>query len=223
MRISDYKAAIFDLDGTLVVSEPAWEEAKRRVLAGLGIRTSQDTYDAFVGRGLRGFLNEVLGPDLSDARRTELANQIGAEADVLLPQLRQPVPGAAETVLRLVGAGLNVAVCSSSPRRHIVAALEQLGISDLIGVLVSGADLPRGKPDPLPYLETLRRLKLGPDAAFAVEDALPGARSAHAAGLMVIGIDPGSNLPALSDYCRYRVRNFTEFGQLFREEENGHM
>lgn len=218
MRLTDYQAAIFDLDGTLVLSEPAWEEAKRRVLARIGLEIPQAVYDAFVGRGLRGFLGEVLGPDLSDARRTELANQIGAEADVLLPQLRQPVPGAAKAVLRLVNAGLRVAVCSSSPHRHIVAALDQLGLSARIPTLVSGADLPRGKPDPLPYVETLRRLGLGPEQAFAVEDALPGARSAHAAGLTVIGIGAEAFSAEFSELCRFQVRDFTEFNQLFRPD-----
>jgi beta-phosphoglucomutase-like phosphatase (HAD superfamily) len=70
MRLSDYKAAIFDLDGTLVVSEPAWEEAKRNVLARLGVRIPQSVHDAFVGRGLRGFLSEVPGSNLSDERPT---------------------------------------------------------------------------------------------------------------------------------------------------------
>ncbi|OYX17467.1 MAG: hypothetical protein B7Z04_14815 [Rhodobacterales bacterium 32-66-9] len=208
MILSDYRAAIFDLDGTLVLSEPAWEEAKRRVLARLGIAVPQAVYDAFVGRGLRGFLNEVLGPDLPDARRTDLANQIGAEADILLPQLRQAVPGAAAFVNRVAEAGLAVAVCSSSPSRHIVAALDQLGLSALIPTRVSGADLPRGKPDPLPYLETLRRLGLSPDKAFAVEDALPGVRSAHAAGLAVIGIGAQAQTQDFAPLCRFRVRDY---------------
>jgi HAD superfamily hydrolase (TIGR01509 family) len=217
MRLSDYRAAIFDLDGTLVLSEPAWEEAKRRVLARLGIEIPQTVYDAFVGRGLRGFLSEVLGPDLSDSRRSDLANQIGVEADILLPQMRQPAPGAANAVRRLADVGLSIAVCSSSPRRHIVAALDQLGLSASIEVMVSGADLPRGKPDPLPYLETLRQLGLPPDAAFAVEDALPGAISAHGAGLTVIGIGPESIRPAFTALSRFQVPDFTAFDQLFRE------
>jgi HAD superfamily hydrolase (TIGR01509 family) len=217
MRLADYKAAIFDLDGTLVLSEPAWEEAKRRVLARIGLTVPQSVYDAFVGRGLRGFLNEVLGPDLSDERRTALADQIGAEADILLPQLRQPVPGATAAVLRLIGAGLGIAVCSSSPHRHIVAALDQLGLSDHIPTLVSGADLPRGKPDPLPYLKTLRRLNLSPDQAFAIEDALPGARSAHAAGLAVIGIGPESLKSELARFCRFQVVDYAAFDHLLHQ------
>lgn len=201
MKLTTFKAAIFDLDGTLVLSEPAWELAKRRVLDRLGVRVPQATYDAYVGRGLRGFLSEVLGPDLAIERRTDLADQIGAEADLLLPQLRQPVPGASASVRRLQDAGLRIAVCSSSPRRHIAAALDQLGLQEVVSTVVSGADLPRGKPDPLPYLETLRQMRLGSDAAFAVEDALPGVHSARAAGLAIIGIGKGVKDPAFSALC----------------------
>jgi HAD superfamily hydrolase (TIGR01509 family) len=214
MRPSDYKAAIFDLDGTLVLSEPAWEEAKRRVLARLGVQIPQSLYDAFVGRGLRGFLTEVLGPDLSDERRTDFANQIGAEADVLLPLMRLPVPGAAQSVIRLAEAGLGIAVCSSSPRRHIYAALDQLGLASRVTAIVSGADLPRGKPDPLPYLETLRLLDLDPAQAFAVEDALPGVIAAHAAGLDVIGIGGAFLTPGFADYCRVQVPDYASFDQM---------
>ncbi len=214
MKLSDYKAAIFDLDGTLVLSEPAWEEAKRRVLRRLDITVPQAVYDAFVGRGVRSFLNEVMGPDLSDIRRADLAYQIGAEADILLPQMRKIMPGASEFVKSLAKSGLGIAVCSSSPSRHIVAAMDQLGLSAFVSTLVSGADLPRGKPDPLPYLETLRRLKLGPEEAFAVEDALPGVRSAHAAGLAVIAIGHDAQAQEFEEFCRFRVSNYGELSRV---------
>lgn len=214
VNLTQYRAAIFDLDGTLVHSEPAWEAAKRRILGRLGLDVPQSTYDAFVGRGLRGFLTEVLGPDLTDSHRSDLANEIGAEADVLLPQMRQPIPGAAQSVIRLAELGLRIAVCSSSPRRHIHAALDQLGLVDRVGAIVSGADLPRGKPDPLPYLETLRLLDLGQAEAFAVEDALPGVISAHAAGLTVVGIGLKSLEPDFADYCRVRLPDFASLDRM---------
>lgn len=214
VNLTLYRAAIFDLDGTLVHSEPAWEAAKRRVMARLGVKVPQATYDAFVGRGVRSFLTEVLGPDLTDDHRTDLANQIGAEADVLLPQMRQPIPGAAEAVIRLAELGLRIAVCSSSPRRHILAALDQLGLVGHVRAIVSGADLPRGKPDPLPYLETLRLLDLGQAEAFAVEDALPGVISADAAGLTVVGIGQKSLAPGFAAYCRVRLPDFASFDRM---------
>lgn len=214
MLLDRYRAAIFDLDGTLVHSEPAWEEAKRRVLARLGVEIPQSTYDAFVGRGLRGFLNEVLGPDLSDARRSELGDQIGAEADVLLPLMRQPIEGAARSLIRVTEAGVLVAICSSSPRRHILAALEQLGIEDRINAIVSGTELPRGKPDPLPYLEAIRVLQVRPAKAFAVEDALPGAISAHEAGLDVVGIGQECTNPSFRERSRFLVPDYEGFERL---------
>lgn len=215
MNLTTFKAAIFDLDGTLIQSEPAWEAAKRRVLTRLGVQVPQSVYDAFVGRGLRGFLTQVLGPDLTDARRTDLANQIGAEADVLLPQLRQPIPGATASVLRLQSAGLRIAVCSSSPRRHIEAALDLLGLTGVVEQVVSGAELPRGKPDPLPYLESLRQLRLPPVDVFAVEDALPGAQSAYGAGLTVVGIGAAVHDPAFAELCYSTATDHDAFDRIF--------
>lgn len=214
MNLIHYRAAIFDLDGTLVHSEPAWEAAKRRVLGRLGVEVSQEIYDAYVGRGLRGFLKDVLGPEFTEANRASLADEIGAEADVLLPLLRQPIPRASQSVTTLTELGLRIAVCSSSPRRHIHAALDQLGLMDRVDAIVSGADLPRGKPDPLPYLETLRVLDLGQAEAFAVEDALPGVISAHAAGLMVVGIGQKSLEPEFAKYCRVQLSDFASFDRL---------
>lgn len=213
-QLSDYRAAIFDLDGTLIHSEPAWEEAKRRVMARLGVTVPQAVYDAFVGRGVRSFLAHVMGPELSPGRQVRLGDEIGAEADILLPQMRAPVPGAADFVRHLAGEGLRLAVCSSSPRRHIHAALEMLRLSDVVGVMVSGADLPRGKPDPLPYLETLRLLDLPARQAFAVEDALPGALSAHAAGLAVIGIGAASLQPEFAPCCALRVAGYADLARV---------
>lgn len=217
VKLSDYRAVIFDLDGTLVHSEPAWEAAKRRVLDRLDIDVPQTTFDAYVGRGLRDFLAEVLGPDVTLAGRTDIANRIGAEADVLLTEMRQPISGAAQSVIRLAEAGLRVAVCSSAPRRHIQSALVQLGVDDRVEVIVSGAELPRGKPDPLPYLETLRLLGLASTEAFAVEDALPGVISAHAAGLAVIGIGPDSMKSTFTAYCSVRVPDYASFDLISTE------
>jgi beta-phosphoglucomutase-like phosphatase (HAD superfamily) len=88
-----------------------------------------------------------------------------------------------------------------------------LGLTSRISVVVSGADLQRGKPDPLPYLETLHLLDLPPAGAFAVEDALPGVVAAHRAGLVVIGIGCQGFQPEYSDYCLARFPDFASFDQ----------
>ena len=63
--LTRYRAAIFDLDGTLVHSEHVWEKAKIEVTARYGKRPSRELLDAHVGRGLKDFLDEA---DLAQLR-----------------------------------------------------------------------------------------------------------------------------------------------------------
>ena len=206
---TQFQAAIFDLDGTLIHSEPAWEAAKIEVLAQYGIVPPQSVLDAYVGRGLGAFLDEMFSSPLSPDRRRMIANQIGAAADVLLPKMRAPVLGATELLCALHGVGLRIAICSSSPRRHIVSALDELGIADRIEFIVSAAELSRGKPDPLPYLETLSALSLEPQAACAIEDSLPGASSAFLAGLFVFAVGEGCT-GSKFELCHHQAENFSD-------------
>jgi len=202
-----YRAAIFDLDGTLVHSEHVWEQAKVEVAARYGKRPSRALLDAHVGRGLKDFLDELFGMPLTPDMRRMIGDQIGAEADLWLDKLREPVPGAREWLLSLAEAGLRIAICSSSPRRHIEGAVEMLGIGEVVELSVSGAELPIGKPDPLPFRKALEGLGLMSGEAFAVEDSVPGAAAATAAGLFTLAIGPGCTGPAYH-FCPFRSESF---------------
>lgn len=206
---SRYRAAIFDLDGTLVHSEHAWDKAKVEVTARYGKQPSRELLDAHVGRGLKDFLDELFGMPLTPEMRRTIGDQIGAEADIWLDRMREPVPGAKDWLLGLAETGLRIAICSSSPRRHIDGAVEMLGLRDFVELAVSGAELPVGKPDPLPFLATLDALALPADEAFAVEDSVAGARAAQGAGLFTIAVGPGCNGPAF-DFCPLRCESFAD-------------
>ncbi len=212
LDFSRFRAAIFDLDGTLVHSEHAWEAAKIEVLGQHGHVPSRALLDAYVGRGLAGFLDEFFGPSLAPDRRRDIGNEIGAAADRLLPGMREAVPGASELLCNLHDAGLRIAICSSSPRRHIESAIDMLGIASRVETIVSAAELPRGKPDPLPFSATLEALDLTPRQACAFEDSLPGATSAFAAGLEVLAIGKGCTGPDFA-FCHFRAEDFAELTQ----------
>ena len=188
---NQFSAAIFDLDGTLVHSEHVWDIAKTEVLARYGVTCTRALFDAHVGRGLNGFLNEAFDRILTPEEHKAIGNKIGARADVLLPVLRRPVAGAVELLCALHESGMRIAICSSSPRRHIESAIELLDLQSRVEVFISGADLPRGKPDPLPYATTLAAMDLQPEMAIALEDSLSGVASAQAAGLAVLAIGEG--------------------------------
>jgi HAD superfamily hydrolase (TIGR01509 family) len=204
-----FRAAIFDLDGTLVHSEHAWEAAKLDVLGQYGFNPSPELLNAHIGRGLSGFLDEAFDRPLSAKKHNEVGNKIGRKADDLLPSMRHPVPGAAKLLCDLHDAGLRIAICSSSPRRHIVSAANWLGIADRIEIIVSGAELLRGKPDPLPYITTLEALDLQPELVCAFEDSVAGATSASAADLTVLAIGAGCTR-SIFDHCEFRAEDFRE-------------
>ena len=117
--LTRFRAAVFDLDGTLVHSEHAGEAAKIEVLAQHGLVPSQALLDAHVGRGLDGFLDEAFDKPLLSEQRNSIGNRIGAAADLLLPKMREPIPGATELLRKLHESRVRIAICSSSPRRHI--------------------------------------------------------------------------------------------------------
>lgn len=204
-----FKAAIFDLDGTLIHSEHAWEKAKIDVLARYGIVPDQAVLNAYIGRGMKDFLNELLDESATDALKTEISNQVGALADDLLPIMREPVLGASDLLKDLAGRGLRIAICSSAPRRHILSAMDALTISDHVELIVSGAELPIGKPDPLPYLTTLQALNLQPHEACAFEDSIPGAHSAYKAGLAVYAVGQGCSDRAFG-FCDLQAESYLE-------------
>lgn len=206
-----YRAAIFDLDGTLVHSEHVWDRAKSEVLARYGVRPTASLFAAHMGRGLRDFLDEAFGRPLSERERRQVGDEIGAEADLWLDRMREPVPGARDLVLALAGAGLRIAICSSSPRRHIDGAVDMLQLRPVVELSVSGAELPIGKPDPLPFVTALEALGLRAAEAFAVEDSVPGARSAVAAGIFTIAVGSGCTGPAY-DFCPVRAESFADLG-----------
>jgi len=90
--------------------------------------------------------------------------------------------------------------CYKFRRSHIENRIERI---------VSGAELKRGEPDPMPYQKTLEELKLQPDLVCAFEDLVSGAISALEARMTVLAIGVGCTQSSFSD-CIFRAESFEE-------------
>ena len=104
----------------------------------------------------------------------------------------EPAPGARELVRVVHDAGVALALVTSAPRRLATSFLASSGMLASFAAVVAGEDAPP-KPDPSIFLVALRRVRVAPDDAIAVEDSLAGVASARGAGLRVVGIasEPG--------------------------------
>ncbi|MFG2792484.1 HAD family hydrolase [Streptomyces sp. NPDC048419] len=182
-------AVIFDLDGTLVDSEPNYYEAGRRTLAEHGVADfTWAEHERYVGvstqetaalwkreYGLSASAEELLAD--TDRRYLELART----ATRAYPQMRKFVE-------LLATDGVPMAVASGSSPEAIKAILAGTGLDAFLRTVVSAEEVSRGKPAPDVFLEAARRLGVAPAGCVVLEDAVPGAAAAHAAGMRCIAI-----------------------------------
>ncbi|MGW6903158.1 HAD family hydrolase [Streptomyces sp. NPDC054940] len=182
-------SVIFDLDGTLVDSEPHYFEAGRQVLAEHGVPGFTWTdHERYVGistletvtlwkreYGLEATVDELLAA--KNRRYLDLART----ATRAYPEMR-------EFVELLANEGVPMAVASGSSLEAITAILAGTGLDTHLRTVVSADEVDHGKPAPDVFLEAARRLGVAPGDCVVLEDAAPGAAAAHAAGMRCIAI-----------------------------------
>ncbi|MFG2769732.1 HAD family hydrolase [Streptomyces sp. NPDC048350] len=183
-------SVIFDLDGTLVDSEPNYYEATRRTLAAFAGATDFDweRHTRFIGIGTRETL-EILAVQYGiDAPVDELLDATN-RSYLELARASTPVyPEMRTFVERLRTAGVPMAVASGSSRAAIEAVLVGTGLDACLTTLVSAEEVGRGKPEPDVFLEAARRLGADPARCVVFEDAAPGALAARSAGMRCVAL-----------------------------------
>jgi HAD superfamily hydrolase (TIGR01509 family) len=187
--MSLFRAVAWDIDGTLIDSEPLHERGLVAASAALGVDISDIAPEAF--RGVHAIdIWEALKPRFPPG--SSFKAWIGAIEDYYVARAGElvPNPGAIEAIRELAARGVTQACVSNSGRRIVDANIKALGIGDMIAFSLSLDDVSSGKPDPEPYREAARRFGAEPKAVVAVEDSGAGARSARAAGLYVVGYGP---------------------------------
>ncbi|MFI1725124.1 HAD family hydrolase [Streptomyces sp. NPDC020489] len=182
-------SVIFDLDGTLVDSEPNYYEAGRQILAEHGVPGfTWEEHERYVGistlETVRLWKRRYdLGPSVeelfaaTDRRYLELARA----NTPAYPEMRA-------FVALLASEGVPLAVASGSSPQAIDAILAGTGLDAYLRTVVSADEVERGKPAPDVFLEAARRLGAAPADCVVLEDAAPGAAAAHAAGMRCIAI-----------------------------------
>lgn len=181
-------SVIFDLDGTLVDSEPNYYEASRELLAEHGVAYTWADNERYVGIGTQETLatwkdrygiGVPVAELLSELDRRYLA--LAAADTHVFPEMRKFVE-------RLHGAGVPMAVASGSSRAAIEAILTGTGLDAFLTTVVSADEVAHGKPEPDVFLAAAALLGADPADCVVLEDAAPGAAAAHAAGMRCIAI-----------------------------------
>ncbi|MFI8189415.1 HAD family hydrolase [Streptomyces sp. NPDC085946] len=182
-------SVIFDLDGTLVDSEPNYYEAGRRTLAEHGVTDfTWADHERYVGISTQ---ETVADWKRRYGLRASVAELLAVKNDHYLELARaatRAYPEMSAFVGLLAAEGVPMAVASGSSPAAIAAVLAGTGLDAHLHTVVSADEVPHGKPAPDVFLEAARRLGAAPHDCVVLEDAAPGAAAAHAAGMRCIAL-----------------------------------
>ena len=195
-------AVLWDMDGTLVDTEPYWMVAEHELIAEWGgVWTHEDGLQ-LVGQGLwsSALVFQSRGVDLEPQQIIDLLT------DRVLTQLADHVPwrpGARELLAQLRAEGVPTALVTMSIRRMadaIIATLEgELG-ARAFDVIVAGDEVEHPKPYPDAYLRAAELLAVPIDDCVAIEDSEPGVAAAVASGATTFAVPFHVPLPASPAY-----------------------
>jgi phosphoglycolate phosphatase len=196
--LAGVRAAIIDLDGTMLDTIPDFHVAINGMRADLGLGPiSQEQIALMVGKGSENLIRSVLGLDW-DAERVE---SVFAQAMDAYQRHYLSINGDYSTlypdVIAGLGAmqaqGLRLACVTNKPIAFATPLLKLKGLDGFFDVVYGGDSLPRKKPDPLPLQTVCADFGLAPAQVVAIGDSSNDAQAARAAGCPVLTVPYGYN------------------------------
>ncbi|MBP8542735.1 MULTISPECIES: hexitol phosphatase HxpB [unclassified Citrobacter] len=188
-------AAIFDMDGLLVDSEPLWDQAELDVIASLGVDISR-RHELPDTLGLR--IDMVV--DLwftqqpwNGPSRQEVTERIIYRAIALVEETKPLLPGVREAVALCKSQGIKVGLASASPLHMLEKVLTMFDLRSSFDALASAEKLPYSKPHPQVYLDCATKLGIDPLNCVALEDSVNGMIASKAARMRSIVVPAHEN------------------------------
>lgn len=196
--VLDVRAVLFDLDGTLLDTAPDLHAAVCAMLADLGRPAlPEEAVRRYVGRGAANLIKRALADSL------DAADDSPAPAEALASFRRHYArengrrahyfPGVREGLEAIRAKGLPMGVVTNKPAAFTLPLLEMSALAEFFPLVVSGGDLPRHKPDPMPLTWACGRLGISPAEALFVGDSVNDFLAARAACCRVFLLPYGYN------------------------------
>ncbi|MFC7327560.1 HAD family hydrolase [Marinactinospora rubrisoli] len=181
------RAALFDLDGTLINSEPRSLATWAKLLDAHNVPYDDKLLHRFMGRRGQDVFAEY--PDLiPDVTLDVIVAELRMYSDAPdLPPIEH-LPNSVEFVHRLHAADVPFGLVTSAGRDWAEAALTALGVRELFGPVVTAGDVTQGKPHPQGYLRGAELLGHAPEHIVVFEDTPAGIEAGRSAGMRVVGI-----------------------------------
>nr|CAB3469210.1 unnamed protein product [Digitaria exilis] len=201
-RVAPLEAVLFDIDGTMAISDPFHHRATSEMLVKVGYNggvpiTQEFGMTHMAGRS-NGQIGRFLFPDWDQAK----LDAFFAEKEVLFARYAgeglKEIAGLTALCRWAADRGLKRAAVTNAPRANAELMISILGLSDFFQLIVTAEECKRSKPFPDPYLTALDMLGASPEHTLVFEDSTTGVQAGVAAGMPVIAIADESREPKLT-------------------------
>jgi HAD superfamily hydrolase (TIGR01509 family) len=182
------QAVLFDLDGTLANTDPIHIEVWREILKPHGYTVDETFFKEKISGRLNEYLIKELLPQLSDSQGKQLAVDKESWFRELAATKLNRMPGFDALHTWITAQTLPMGVVTNAPRANAEFVLQVLDLEDAFDFLLIAGELPRSKPDPLPYQTALEKCGVQAEHAVVFEDSKTGIQSAVAANVPTVGI-----------------------------------
>ncbi|MBA5850414.1 HAD family phosphatase [Clostridium sp. cel8] len=216
------RAAIFDMDGVIIDSEPDHLEINKRMFKELNINISDEEMRNFVGATTMSLWNKILNKYNLPYSLDEL---VSIDKNLYIEKLRKdvdkkPIDGVADLIKQLHDKNLKMAVASSSPMNVIKIITSKFNLKSYFHNLITGDEVKRSKPAPDIFLKAADTLNVSPKECIVIEDSKNGVTAAKDAGMYCIGfrnLNSGNQDLSRADVV---VDHFNEVIPLLEEKLN---
>ena len=185
----EFKAAIFDMDGTLVDSMPHHHIAWMAFLKQHKLSISAEEFEEEYHKGTLIEVMERLFPKIKDEKELR---RIGDQKEALFRKLYAPyvapIKGLIPFLKNLIKMDVPMGLATMGDQNNIDFTLDKIQISHFFEATTGGHQVKKGKPDPEIFLMTAKKLGIPPEQCLAFEDTRSGIAAAQAAGMQVVGV-----------------------------------
>lgn len=183
------KAAVFDMDGTLINSEPIWQKVIIGKMREWGAEVSDDAYLATVGLDTPSLCVKFRAQyEITSLSAEAMLDEIHKTVITTISAEGQWMPGAQEAVKLAKSLNIPVGLATASDQEILDAMAEHFGFGEMFATLCCADEVPISKPNPGLYLLACERLGVRPQDAIAFEDSINGLLAAKSAQMTCIAI-----------------------------------
>ena len=219
MKIGNHeiKAAIFDVDGTILDSMPYWINAADEYLDRLNIPHPEGIGQTFLSMNMEDgaeYLRQKYLPDMSMRQLLDGIVDVMTEAYThkVLPKV-----GAIEFMRTLHDNGIPIVIATATDRRMLQAGLDRLGITELVQDILTCSECQTSKSKPDIFLRAAEKLGTAPNETAVFEDALYAVTTAVNAGFVVVAIEDETSRrdrQNIRDIAAYYIEDYSRIGEL---------